>query len=61
MGLGGSNKNAIGYGPVSDSNSIEAIQFAFDNGINYYDTAPLYGLGHRKILVKHYQAFDKKL
>jgi aryl-alcohol dehydrogenase-like predicted oxidoreductase len=35
-----------GWGDVDDSESIRAIHAAIDHGINFFDTAPVYGLGH---------------
>jgi aryl-alcohol dehydrogenase-like predicted oxidoreductase len=35
-----------GWGEVDDAESIRAIQTAFDNGINLFDTAANYGTGH---------------
>jgi len=37
---------AIGWGDVDDDVSIKAIQAALDAGINFFDTADIYGLGH---------------
>ncbi len=37
---------AYGWGPVDDSSSIRAIHKALDLGINWIDTAAIYGLGH---------------
>ena len=37
---------------VDDSTSIAAIHRALDLGINWFDTAPLYGDGHSDILLK---------
>jgi aryl-alcohol dehydrogenase-like predicted oxidoreductase len=34
------------YGDVEKSNSIDVIRYALDRGINFYDTAPLYGNEH---------------
>ena len=42
---------AIGWGPSDDSVSIEAIKTALDAGINFFDTADFYGLGHSEILL----------
>jgi aryl-alcohol dehydrogenase-like predicted oxidoreductase len=39
------------WGPVQDQESIEAIQAAFEGGINLFDTAPIYGKGHSEILL----------
>lgn len=35
-----------GWGEVDDAESIRAIQYALDNGINFFDTAATYGTGH---------------
>jgi len=37
---------AIGWGDVNDSVSVTAIHAAQDAGINFFDTADIYGLGH---------------
>src|SRR5579863_8852530 len=34
------------WGPQDDNDSIGAIHAALDRGINWIDTAPVYGLGH---------------
>jgi aryl-alcohol dehydrogenase-like predicted oxidoreductase len=36
----------FGWGPVDDSESIAAIRRAVDEGVNWVDTAAVYGLGH---------------
>lgn len=36
----------IGWGPADDSTSVMAIRKALDVGINFFDTADFYGLGH---------------
>ncbi|WPP50120.1 aldo/keto reductase [Catalinimonas niigatensis] len=41
----------IGWGDVKDDTSIKALQKAFDLGINFYDTADFYGLGHSEELI----------
>ena len=43
--IGGSGW-AYGWGAQRDSDSIQAIHSALDLGINWIDTAPIYGLGH---------------
>lgn len=44
-------KTPIGWGTVDDEVSKKAIHAALDNGINFFDTADFYGLGHsEKIL-----------
>jgi len=36
----------VGWGEVDDDESIRAIQRAFDLGVNFFDTADVYGTGH---------------
>ncbi|MBO7676264.1 MAG: aldo/keto reductase, partial [Erysipelotrichaceae bacterium] len=42
---------AAGWGDVNDDESIEAIRYMIDNGVNLVDTAPVYGLGHSEEIV----------
>ena len=42
---------AIGWGPSDDNTSISAIHAAMDAGINFFDTADFYGLGHAETLL----------
>jgi len=42
---------AYGWGPQDDTDSIRAIQRALDLGINWIDTAAVYGLGHSEEIV----------
>jgi aryl-alcohol dehydrogenase-like predicted oxidoreductase len=39
------------WGPQDDNDSIGAIHAALDHGINWIDTAPIYGLGHSEDVV----------
>lgn len=41
----------FGWGPVDDAESISAIRRALEEGINWIDTAPIYGLGHAEEIV----------
>ena len=41
----------FGWGPVDDAKSVKAIQSAIDLGINWIDTAAVYGLGHSEEIV----------
>jgi aryl-alcohol dehydrogenase-like predicted oxidoreductase len=40
-----------GWGPQDDSEAIAAISASLEAGINWIDTAPIYGLGHSEELV----------
>lgn len=42
---------AIGWGDADDKISVKAIQAAIDAGINFFDTADIYGLGHSENLL----------
>lgn len=42
---------AIGWGDANDEDSKAAIQKALDAGINFFDTADIYGLGHSEELI----------
>lgn len=48
--IGGGNW-AFGWGPQDDADSIACIREALDAGINWIDTAPVYGLGHSEEIV----------
>ena len=41
----------FGWGPQDDDEAIGAITAALDAGINWIDTAPIYGLGHSEELI----------
>jgi aryl-alcohol dehydrogenase-like predicted oxidoreductase len=42
---------AFGWGAQDDQESIEAINRALDLGVNWIDTAAIYGLGHSEEVV----------
>src|SRR5689334_3713402 len=48
--MGGSGWRAA-WGPQDDGDSIAAIHEALDQGINWIDTAAVYGLGHSEQVV----------
>lgn len=43
---------AVGWGPQDDGDAVDAILHAVDRGINWIDTAAVYGLGHSEELVR---------
>lgn len=42
---------AIGWGDAEDAVSVKAIHASLDAGINFFDTADIYGLGHSEDLL----------
>ncbi len=48
--IGGGNWD-FGWGPQDDRESVEAIQRALEGGMNWIDTAAIYGLGHSEEIV----------
>jgi aryl-alcohol dehydrogenase-like predicted oxidoreductase len=42
---------AFGWGPQDDTDSVAAIRGAVDAGLNWIDTAAIYGLGHSEEVV----------
>jgi aryl-alcohol dehydrogenase-like predicted oxidoreductase len=42
---------SYGWGPQDDDASIEAMRRALFHGVNWIDTAAVYGLGHSEELV----------
>lgn len=48
-GFGGAG--GYGFGPVEDEESIATIHHALERGINWIDTAAVYGLGHAEEVV----------
>lgn len=41
----------FGWGAQDDSDSLAALEYAVDRGVNWIDTAAVYGLGHAEELV----------
>jgi len=39
------------WGSTDDQAILDAIDFALDNGVNFYDTADVYGMGHSEELL----------
>ncbi len=51
IGFGAWGIGGNAYGKVNDEDSRRALQAAFESGINFYDTADLYGSGHSEKLL----------
>lgn len=50
MGLGCMGMSEF-YGPSDDTNSLNVLERAFELGVNFYDTADMYGHGHNEKLI----------
>ena len=60
-GIGGNRGNVLGYGPTNENEMVQLVCQAVGNGINYFDTAPLYGSGQsEKILGLAHSVYKKK-
>jgi aryl-alcohol dehydrogenase-like predicted oxidoreductase len=54
LGLGSwalSGSYPFGWGPADDDESIAAVRHAIDAGVNWIDTAAVYGFGHAEEVV----------
>jgi aryl-alcohol dehydrogenase-like predicted oxidoreductase len=49
FGLWAAGGNA--WGPTNDQDILDAVDFALDAGVNFYDTADVYGSGHSEELL----------
>ena len=54
-------ETAIGWGEADDTVSGKAIHAALDAGINFFDTADIYGLGHSEELLGKLVGKNKEL
>ena len=52
LSLGGCPFGGHGWGAVDDGDSILAIQKAYDLGVNFFDTADVYGFGHSERILR---------
>ncbi len=48
--MGGAS-HEYSFGPQDDNESLSTIHSAIDQGINWIDTAPMYGTGHSEEVV----------
>ncbi|KKQ75769.1 MAG: hypothetical protein US98_C0060G0007 [Parcubacteria group bacterium GW2011_GWC1_38_6] len=51
IGFGGAAISGFNYGKTDDQESIKAIKKALDLGVNFFDTADIYGFGHSEKLL----------
>jgi aryl-alcohol dehydrogenase-like predicted oxidoreductase len=55
------NTEQFGWGPQNDKDSIDTVHRALELGINWIDTAPIYGLGHsEEVLGKALKGISQK-
>ena len=57
-GIGGLTPGNSSYGHTDDKTSMAALNCAFDEGINFFDTSNVYGNGHSETIIG--QVFKKK-
>ena len=57
--LGGNKKGNISYGFISNSEIEKILDFSFKNGINFFDTANVYGDSEKKIGNFFHKSRDK--
>ena len=50
-----------GYRPSEDGELREVFDFAVDHGVNFFDTAELYGLGRSESLIGQFRRSDKPI
>jgi len=55
----GGNGWDFGWGAQNDNDSLEALEKAFELGINWIDTAAIYGLGHSEKIVAQFLSSHK--
>jgi len=51
IGFGAWGIGGEAYGPVDDSASKDALRFAYENGVTFFDTADVYGDGHSESVI----------
>lgn len=51
LGFGAWAIGGASYGPTDDRESLRALEYAFDQGLNFFDTADTYGHGHSEELI----------
>ena len=57
-----SGETPQGWGEVDDEESIRAVHAALDNGVNFFDTANVYGAGHsERVLARAFAGIRSKV
>jgi len=51
IGFGAWAIGGTSYGPTKDEESLEALETAWEHGVNFFDTADTYGHGHSEALI----------
>lgn len=51
IGFGAWAIGGTSYGPTRDEDSLDALEAAWEQGVNFYDTADVYGQGHSEELI----------
>ena len=51
IGYGGWEIGGVGWKVGAEEESIEAVRSAFESGVNFFDTAPVYGFGRSEEVV----------
>ena len=59
-GIGGDHGGSMAYGATDDKVSTAALEQSFDQGITFYDTSNLYGLGHAEELLGRFLKGKRK-
>jgi aryl-alcohol dehydrogenase-like predicted oxidoreductase len=59
LGLGGCPLGGHGWGEFDRNKAIEAVRQAVDSGINFFDTADIYGLGSSEELLSYALGDDR--
>jgi aryl-alcohol dehydrogenase-like predicted oxidoreductase len=54
IGFGAWAIGGTSYGPTQDAESLQALETAWENGVNFFDTADTYGHGHSEELIAQF-------
>ena len=58
--LGGNRKNNISYGNINNYDVNKILEYSYDNGVNFFDTANVYGDSEQKNLENFLIKKEKK-